>query len=254
MQQTVLPGFIYPPIFIFVPAAGEVAQLSFNSIDEPFHGFSNLLFLGYTAHEGQLSPVYWPQEHIHLTDASHAIMNHIGYLATGSDKLYDIYEIREGGSTFLRNISSLFCKGNITKREASPIWALNMLQKIHNIPFHEATFPLGFSPPPPSPFIAVEPPPQLLCLAAVTSLYPSLDLDYESTGRGITASIYGATTVKEEDIIIPSALEDYHFAGQAPSFHLKLSWTNESRGEVLDSAQKQSLKVSLANSSWAKPL
>lgn len=28
----VLPGFLYPPIFVFVPAAGEVAQLSFNSV------------------------------------------------------------------------------------------------------------------------------------------------------------------------------------------------------------------------------
>ncbi|KAG2110714.1 hypothetical protein DEU56DRAFT_758365 [Suillus clintonianus] len=253
MQQMVLPGFLYPPIFVFVPAAGEVAQLSFNSIDEPFHGFSDLLFLGYAAHEGQLSPIYWPREHIHLADASHAVMNHIGYLATGGDKIYDIYEIRESGSTFLRNISSLFCKGNAIKREASPIWTLDMLQKIHNIPFHEATFPLGFPPPAPPLVITVEHPPQPFCLVAPTSPYPSLDDDYESTGRGVTASIYGATTVEEGDIVIPSALEDDDFAVQAPSFHPELSWIVESRLDILDSYQKQSLRVSLANSYWGKP-
>ncbi|KAG2345693.1 hypothetical protein BDR05DRAFT_998306 [Suillus weaverae] len=179
-QQMVLPGFLYPLIFIFVPAAGEVAQLSFNSIDEPFHGFSDLLFVGYTAHEGQLSPIYWPREHIHLVNVSQAVMNHIGYLATGGNKLYDIYEIWKGGSTFLRNISSLFCKGNLMKREASP---LDELQKVHDILFHEATFPLGF-PPPSIPRIAttVEHHPQPLCLSAATSPYPSLDDDYESTG------------------------------------------------------------------------
>ncbi|KAG0693259.1 hypothetical protein DFH29DRAFT_881584 [Suillus ampliporus] len=186
----ILPGFLYPPIFIFIPAAGEVAQLSFNN---PFHGFSDLLFLGYTVHEGQLSPVYWPREHIHLADASHAVMNHIGYLATGSDKLYDIYEIQGGFSRLDR-----------------------------------------FPPPAPPLVITVEHPPQPFCLVAATSPYPSLDDNYESTGRGITASIYGTTTVEEGDINIPSALEDDDFAVQAPSFHLELSWIVESRLDILD--------------------
>lgn len=128
-----------------------------------------------------------------------------------------------------------------------------MLQKTHNILFHEATFPLGFPPPAPPPVITFELLPQLLCLAAVTSPYLSLDDDYESTGRGVTASLYGATTVKEEDIVLPSALDDYQFTGQVPSFHPELSWAMETRLDTLDKSQKDSLKVSLTNSAWSKP-
>ncbi|KAG2105839.1 uncharacterized protein F5147DRAFT_775152 [Suillus discolor] len=195
----------------------------------------------------------WPQEHIHLADTSHDIIDHIGYLATGGNKLYDIYQIQEGGSTFLRNIGSMFCKGNIIKREASPIWALDVLQRINNILFHKATFPLGFPPPAPPLISVVESPPQVLSLAPATLSYPSLDEDYESTGRNVTASMYGPTTT-DEDIILLSALEKYYFVGQAPSLHPELSWTMESRLDTLDSSQKQSLRESLVGSGWNKPL
>ncbi|KAG2088018.1 uncharacterized protein F5147DRAFT_781149 [Suillus discolor] len=170
------------PIYVYVQTINQLLRLLPIRNEEPFHGLSGrFLFIGYVGHVHQLLPIYWPEEYLTLAHPPHGILQHVGFLLVVNDTTrFSIYEIENGGSTFLNDCRTNFCTPNL-HGGISPIW-MSVFR------FTPATYPDGY--PPPAPHIPVNIPtwetsfPQSLSSLAPFSqimFHQSLDFEYEPT-------------------------------------------------------------------------
>ncbi|KAG1890189.1 hypothetical protein F4604DRAFT_1673655 [Suillus subluteus] len=209
------------------------------------------IFIGYAAHDYQLSLIYWPAQYYNLTDPSHEIIKHVGLLSSGNSTRQDsIYQIEHNGAVFLQEINTQLCEAS-PHGLLCPMWSLDNL---HEIPFHPATFPEGF--PPPTPLASID---LLLPLLwqdlDLFSFQLPIDFDYETiTVDPTTTSSDVMHTPASEDN--SSQSNDMIFADHQPAIHIheELHWRQTFREDLFDTCQKKSLKNALVNSPWDGPI
>ncbi|KAG1735858.1 hypothetical protein EDD22DRAFT_852324 [Suillus occidentalis] len=245
------------PIYTYVQTIGQVLRLLPIS---PLHGLSGqFVFMGYVGHAHQLSPIYWPEEHLALARPPHNILLHVGFLlVVNDDTRFSIYEIELGGSAFLHDYGTDFCAPNL-HGGISPIWLLDQLTGVR---FTPATYPHGF--PPPAPLISVDVPAWETSFSqspsqpviTQTMLHQSLDFGYEPTLIELTSVFdhLSAPTLPDDDISENTGLISPQSFGDAQPPHPDLPWRHTTRGDPLDKTQKLVLKGMLAASQWGRSI
>ncbi|KAG1795688.1 uncharacterized protein HD556DRAFT_1442014 [Suillus plorans] len=248
------------PIYVYVHSEttrNRVLRLLPLRNDEPFHGLSSrFLFIGYAAHDYQLSPIYWPEEYREFVEPAHNIIRQIGFLASDHNfARFSIYEIEAGSSGFLEDIRPPFC-GPSPQGLLYPIW---VLERLNGIPFNPAQFPNGFLPPAPVPVAfpaqaswnAFDPFVQQPFSFSNTLLPLSMDFDNDRTVDLTVAST-------ADDMFEPPVDDNSSFsntvADGADIPHEELHWRLTFRDDSLDCSQKRSLKLTLLTSPWGRPI
>ncbi|KAG1722649.1 hypothetical protein EDD22DRAFT_854110 [Suillus occidentalis] len=213
---------------------------------QPFHGLvGQYLFIGYAAHDYQLSPIYWPEHYCNLTDPSHEIIQHVGLLLHVNSPVQDsIYEIEHGGAVFLQEVNTRFC-GASPYRLLCPMWSLD---ELHGISFHPATFPKGFPPPAlPAPSDLLVPLSwQDLDLRSSSSFSNSPyhqpnDFDHEVMTIDPTTTTTTTTTTSADFVHAPVSEDSGQFNAMIALDHHHLR-------------HKKLLKTALATSLWGHPI
>ncbi|KAG1861375.1 hypothetical protein C8R48DRAFT_774123 [Suillus tomentosus] len=256
-QATASPFYVY--MNSGCRTSSRVSRLVPLRVEEPFHGLiGRYIFIGYAAHDYQLSPVYWPEQYYNFTDPSHEIIQHVGFLSRGNSARHDsIYQIEHGGAVFLQEISTPFC-GVSPHGLLCPIW---LLDELRGIPFHLATFADGF--PPPAPLTPIDLPLPLswkdLDLFSPSTFSNSpfhqpIEFDYETMTPDPTATSSDVVHTPSEDDNGQS--DAMIFADHQPAVHIheELHWRQASKEDLLDACQKKSLKIMLPNSPWESPI